>query len=253
MEVPGPRAGEEQSSWPHQGPQHFPLLPLESVPLTQKGLANQMERNPAAAVNPRASELSQSGIQGPGPPACSSLCAPGSRESCPPPVPSLWPQNRASCVCRAGTAPFSLPEQTQAQAPGTARPHCPTGPSSRGGPCALAPAEKGQHPVPPDPSRDLDWSPEHAPPRASAQKADNEPSQPMEPAPTGLGQVLWGLAGSSHSLLSQGRESWSSGKNPLPYLRLVCTPNQTSPHPFQKPGACPWEGALPPCPAHPLS
>lgn len=67
------RAGEGQSSWPHQGPLHFSLLLLESILFSQKGIANQMERKRAAAVNPRAVPVRH---QGPGPPARSSLRAP---------------------------------------------------------------------------------------------------------------------------------------------------------------------------------
>nr|XP_023509769.1 DNA damage-binding protein 2 isoform X2 [Equus caballus] len=96
----------------------------------------------------------------------------------PPTLPSLWPQNRAGCVCRAGTAPSGLPEQTQAQAPGTARPQSPGLIELWGWPCAWAPGEEGQHPGLPDFSRDPDRSPEHTPPQAGAQKADNECSSP---------------------------------------------------------------------------
>lgn len=46
-------------------------------------------------------------------PCYSRLPAPGSQESCPQPVPSPWPQNRAGCVYSAGTAPSGLTEQTQ--------------------------------------------------------------------------------------------------------------------------------------------
>lgn len=220
-----------QSSWPHQGPQHFPLLPLESVPFTQKGLANQMERNRAAAVNPRDSELSQSGIQGPGPPACSSLRAWAPRRAAPDPFPLSGPRTEQA-VC-AGLALLPSASQSkhkpkpQAQPGRTAQ----AGSSSGGGHCALAPAEEGQHPGPPDPSRDPDQSPEHTLPEARAQKSYNEPSQPREPAPTGPGQVHWGLAGSPHRFLSQGTESWGSGKEELtlPYLRPVGTPPRLTP------------------------
>lgn len=91
---------------------------------------------------------------GPGGPCLLQSPAPGSQESCPQPVPSPWPQNRAGCVCSAGTAPSGLTEQTLAGAPGTGRPGTPASLSSWGGPGTLGPVEEDWHLVPPDISRD---------------------------------------------------------------------------------------------------
>lgn len=79
---------------------------------------------------------------------------PGSQETCPPPIPSPWPQNRAGCVCRAGTAPTDLTEQTQTGSPGTARPGTPASSSYGVGPGTLVPVEEDWHLAPPDISRD---------------------------------------------------------------------------------------------------
>lgn len=117
--------GTEQSSWPHQCPQCFTLLPLESVPFAQKGLANQMEKTRAAAVNHGPLVLSQSGIQGPGPPAHSSLHTPSSQESCPPPIPSLAPEQSKLCV-QGWHCSLWPPRANTRPTPGTARPHSPS-------------------------------------------------------------------------------------------------------------------------------
>ncbi|XP_072615028.1 DNA damage-binding protein 2 isoform X4 [Vulpes vulpes] len=134
-----------------------------------------MERNRAAAVNHRA--FGAVPVRQPGAWAPCLLQPPApSPQSCPPPVPSLWPQNRASCVCRAGTAPSGLPEQTQARVPGTARPH-----SYGGGSCMPWP---------------LLGSPEPALPQARAQKAN-------ECFPAQAASTYWAC----RSLLGLGRGS----------------------------------------------
>lgn len=159
--MPGHRAGEGQSNWPHQSSQHFTLLPLESVPFAQKQLVNQMERTRAAAVNHRAFgavPVRHPGAQGPCllQPPCSQL--PG--ELPPTHSLSLAPEQSMLCVqgwhCslqppRANTSPN--PKHSQA-------------PQTRidlaiGVGLAPWPVMEGQHPVPPDLSRDSNGSPEH--------------------------------------------------------------------------------------------
>lgn len=86
----------------------------------QKGLANPMGRNRAAAVNHRA--FRSVPVKNPGALASCLLQPPDSWESCPPPFPLSGPEQSKLCV-KAGTAPSGVPEQTQTQAPGTARSH----------------------------------------------------------------------------------------------------------------------------------
>lgn len=117
-----------------------------------------MERTRAAALNHRTfGAVPVRHLEAPAP--CL-LQPPCSRESCPPPIPSLWPQNRAGCVYRAGTAPSGLrantsprPRHSQAPQPGLDL--------AEAWALRLAPVEEEGQPVPPDLSRDPGQSPEH--------------------------------------------------------------------------------------------
>lgn len=108
------RRGTEQLV--RKGPRHFTLLPLESAPLTQKGLANQMERNRATAVNHRA--FGAVPVRYPGARAPCLLQPPGLApgRAAPHPFPLSSPRTeQAVCACwhcslpppRANTSPES--------------------------------------------------------------------------------------------------------------------------------------------------
>ena len=158
-EMPGPRV-EGWSSPPRRGPQRFPLA-SESVPFTQKGHANQMERNRAAAVNPRASRAVPARHPGAGAPCLPQ--PPGSRlpgELPPTRSLSLAPEQSELCV-QGWHRSLRPPRANIAQAPGTASPTAPADPAMGEWACALTPAQEGQYPMPPDPGRDPACSPEH--------------------------------------------------------------------------------------------
>lgn len=196
------------------------------------------------------------GHPGPGAPAYSRLPAPGSQESCPQPVPSPWPQNRAGCVCGAGTAPSGLTEQTQAGAPGTARPSTPASSSSGGGPGTLVPAEEDWHLVPPDISRDPHLS-KHILPQQEIREQEQVVKNLSSPGPPpSLSERrLWDTGRVSSQLLVLNWEFWASGQSPLspPELQRLLPPSSITQKPaptlFQWLGTQAWKRAKLPCPA----
>jgi len=143
-EMPGPRV-EGWSSPPRRGPQRFPLA-SESVPFTQKGHANQMERNRAAAVNPRASRAVPARHPGAGAPCLPQ--PPGSRlpgELPPTRSLSLAPEQSELCV-QGWHRSLRPPRANTSPSPRHSQPHCPSGPSNGGMGLCLDPCSGG--PVP---------------------------------------------------------------------------------------------------------